>query len=305
MTRTSIYCIVLITLLSACSDTINPASSGAGTTVVDSGSNSEDSSLQTGDAGGDPTDQTGDIPQSDATTGTDLVAGDSAEDQAGDGVGDSDDLYDSGDDIGEGDLDAVADGSDASADSDGATADMTADAADTVDDSDGPLCSVGCFTDQEDPSAGPTRPVAVACNVCRPAVDASGGEGFPGGCGADADCCDGDNGRCVWGRGGPFCSYDRCFEDSDCEEDQLCACNGARDGGNACIEAGCHTDQECGDYKCTPSLGSCGHYSPPVGYYCHTAADDCQSDDDCEVGDCRYFELPQPHWACSDLECLG
>lgn len=153
----------------------------------------------------------------------------------------------------------------------------------------------------EEAPVGPTRPVPVDCNACRPA-----GPGMIGGglCAEDADCTEGDNGRCGYSRIGGQCSYDECFSDNDCRPDQLCACDGGFGGGNACIEAGCHTDGDCGGRGCAPSLGDCGHYFPPVGYYCHTAMDTCTVDADCAPGYCAYMPA-LGFWACSMAECVG
>ncbi len=306
MKWSTILVLALISLLCACSDAVVQGSSTSDDSVEDE-SRSRDTSLQTGDAD-NTTDLASDTSQSDGEADSDLVVED-VEDGDPDLVAEDLDEGDSSGDLLEGDPDLAADESDIAEDAeiveaDLETGDTNLDQADAAGDTDGPICPLGCFTEEDDVSPGISRPVPLTCNSCRPAVDAGGG--FPEGtCGSDADCCDGDNGRCVWGRGGPFCSYDSCFQDSDCASDELCACDGARHGGNACIEAGCHVDSECGDYKCMPSLGGCGHYFPPVGYYCHTPDDECYTDDDCTVGDCRYFETPTPHWACSDSECLG
>lgn len=293
MKQWTVLSLALICGLCACSDSVVQSSSVAEDSAEDERSRS-DTALQTGDADV-VTDLTRDTNRSDEEG--DLAAVDSEDDA--DHVENAD-LGDSSGDLGEGDSDAIVDGLDGQQEPDLVVADANPDQAS---DSDGPVCPLGCFTEEDDVSPGVSRPVALTCNACRPAVNAT--SDFPEArCGSDADCCDGDNGRCVWGRGGPFCSYDRCFQDSDCGDRELCACDGARDGGNACIEAGCYVDAECGDYKCMPSLGGCGHYFPPVGYYCHTAEDLCQTDDDCTVGDCRYNDL-SGYWACSDSECVG
>jgi len=151
-----------------------------------------------------------------------------------------------------------------------------------------------------DPPAGESRPVAWECSDCRlPGAGGSRGE-----CATDADCTAGDNGRCNPARIGGMCSYDECFKDEDCADTELCACDGGFGGGNACIEAACRVDADCGAYDCSPTLGSCGHYFPPVGYYCHTATDACYSDADCAGGYCAY-DPTSGAWACSTAECVG
>lgn len=148
---------------------------------------------------------------------------------------------------------------------------------------------------------GPSRPVPWECSPCR----LPGPGGITSGlCTSDAECVDGVNGRCGFSRIGGECSYDACFSDADCAPDEACSCDGSRGGGNACIDALCHIDADCGAYDCSPSLGSCGHYFPPVGLYCHTAADTCYGDDECVGGYCAYNpELGR--WACSNAECAG
>lgn len=151
-----------------------------------------------------------------------------------------------------------------------------------------------------DPPLGNGRPVAWECSDCRlPGPGASAG-----GCTTDADCPEGDNGRCVSARGGGICSYDECFEDGDCATGELCACDGGVGGGNACLTAGCTVDADCGAYACSPTLGSCGDYLPAVGYNCHTATDACYSDADCEAGYCAY-DTTSGAWACSTSACAG
>lgn len=153
-----------------------------------------------------------------------------------------------------------------------------------------------------DPSPGPSRPVAWECSPCRQ----PGPDGVTGGeCTSDTDCSAGDNGRCQWARIGGMCSYDECFSDAGCAPTELCACDGGFGGGNACIEAGCHTDADCGSFDCSPTLGDCGHYFPPVGYFCHGPGDECYSDADCaEPGYCARNPLTGG-WACSTAECVG
>ena len=157
--------------------------------------------------------------------------------------------------------------------------------------------------------AAPSRPVAIACSPCRPPTMTTGG--IPPDCVTDADCTAGANGRCSFGRFSTFCDYDTCFEDDDCAPTEVCLCDGSSSftgGGNTCIPAGCRTDSDCGAFTCSPTLGSCGHYTNFQAYRCHTAADTCASDADCTaVGPRGYcaFDDVAGHWACSARECAG
>jgi hypothetical protein len=171
---------------------------------------------------------------------------------------------------------------------------------------DAPLPDGGMCTDLP---ADPTRPVAIQCSPCRPPGPVVVGGGGGGGCASDADCTEGDNGRCRFGRIGPFCDYDTCFVDGDCENDELCLCDGSDSGtggGNVCISAECRIDADCaGGFACSPTLGSCGHYTNFVAYRCHRADDECGSDADCDgLGYCA-FDAAANHWACSSSECAG
>jgi hypothetical protein len=157
--------------------------------------------------------------------------------------------------------------------------------------------------------ADPTRPVAIQCSPCRPAGP---GGGVGGECVTDADCTAGVNGRCTFGRIGPFCDYDLCFADGDCATNEVCLCDGSRSGtggGNVCIPAECHVDADCEDgFACSPTLGSCGHYTNFVAYRCHRATDACTTDADCAGGTfpgyCAFDEAAG-HWLCSSAECAG
>jgi hypothetical protein len=138
-------------------------------------------------------------------------------------------------------------------------------------------------------------------------------------CMSDADCTTGTNGRCTrTSVSGWECTYDECFTDADCPGSNagtvhICACeNGFRADNNVCLSQGnCHTDVDCGvNGYCSPSLGTCGNFSPFEAFYCHTIVDECVDDADCggsgntEDPYCAYSTL-KGHWACSTSFCAG
>lgn len=89
--------------------------------------------------------------------------------------------------------------------------------------------------------------------------------------------------------GGPvedcLCTYDACMHDTDCNKGEVCACHGSPyvgGYGNACVQGDCRVDSDCGPAGyCSPAYdtNSCGGL---LGYYCHTAADQCVNDTDCQ-----------------------
>jgi hypothetical protein len=108
------------------------------------------------------------------------------------------------------------------------------------------------------------------------------------------------------------CSVDACITDSDCSAGQLCVCanqiggGGAVRLGNECMTTQCRIDSDCGGGQvCSPSIGSC---SSLLGYYCHTATDECLTDTDCcgTTPLCE-FDTTKGHWACqtSSNACPG
>jgi hypothetical protein len=111
--------------------------------------------------------------------------------------------------------------------------------------------------------------------------------GGPGMCKNDSSCTAGVNGRCVESGGGVLfcsCTYDTCAQDADCPAGKTCACHGATytgGQGNTCVPGNCRVDGDCGPGGyCSPSYDpmSCGGL---LGYYCHTAQDQCVNDSDC------------------------
>ena len=172
------------------------------------------------------------------------------------------------------------------------------------------------------PEPEPTPPVVrvplkhrvarIECDNMRRPGSTPETNGAPLECETDADCPDGDNGRCIGnGHDGWYCTYDRCFADADC--DGVCECEGGfRSDHNVCLGGDCQVDADCGPAGfCSPSFGDCGNYSGVVAYHCHTPADTCIDDADCG-GDPQFgfdpycaFDPTAGHWACSEQHCAG
>lgn len=167
------------------------------------------------------------------------------------------------------------------------------------------------------------RATASACSetrTTRPDPETpDGGGGPPVDCRTHAECTNGRNGRCDGnGHDGWRCTYDVCTSDAECggaAGTGVCACNGGfRSDNHVCLAtSNCRVDSDCGGGAgyCSPSLGSCGHYTPFVGYFCHTPADTCIDDEDCtgqgQFGQKPYctFDSKVGHFVCSDQECAG
>jgi hypothetical protein len=158
------------------------------------------------------------------------------------------------------------------------------------------------------------RAAPATCDGVRPATEPTNvpDSGF-GQCAKNADCTAGRNGRCVWARAGLVCTYDQCTTDGECGKN-VCECSGGMAATDVCLgEGNCRVDDDCGaGGYCSPTLGSCGHYTGYVGYYCHTAQDECVDDEDCAGVDgggfgrpyCA-FERTLGRWRCSTQECAG
>ena len=154
------------------------------------------------------------------------------------------------------------------------------------------------------------RAVAAACTGERTNPEPTGATG--GQCTKHADCTQGRNGRCVFGRGGTMCTYDQCANDGECKAG-VCNCDSGTGGTDVCLEtSGCKIDTDCGQGGfCSPSQGDCGNYGGVVGYFCHQANDECVDDADCNTGapgasggSCRFNKMVG-HWRCETSECAG
>lgn len=142
-------------------------------------------------------------------------------------------------------------------------------------------------------------------------------------CTSDAECTEGVNGRCSAVR--PCmttCSYDECLTDSDCADNQACACRPpSRTSANLCAAGNCRVDADCANGGfCSPSRldfcwcpsealceppsagkecgDSCGH-----GYFCHTPQDSCLDDSDCSGSDDCGYDILQKRWRCAWPSC--
>lgn len=167
--------------------------------------------------------------------------------------------------------------------------------------------SIGCLPH----AATEHRASAATCDMVR-LPGSPPDPSWMGECATDADCAAGNNGRCTGNsHDGWRCTYDMCFADSDCDATRLCACEGGfRSDENVCLPSNCRSDAECATGFCSPTLGSCGHYTSWVGYFCHTCDDLCVNDEDCPLmggtqpGYCAY-STANSRWQCEYSECVG
>jgi len=181
------------------------------------------------------------------------------------------------------------------------------------------LGSIGDFgiADLGGPDLGPDnaplkhRPAEIVCDSER-IFGPLPPDGSTAACTKHEDCTEGANGRCAaTGRLGYQCTYDLCFNDSECGEDSVCVCGlPTAESVNHCVTGGCTIDADCGtNGYCSPSFGTCGNYFGVIGYFCHTPEDECVDDVDCGDGSfgapyCAY-DPTLGHWACSSLQCAG
>lgn len=174
------------------------------------------------------------------------------------------------------------------------------------------------------------RSVASVCPHDRPATVPLGGGPADAGtvqsgpnpqCYSDADCVAGTNGRCETARYPVdigYCNYDECFSDGDCAgQFGACICGDPQIDGtgtrapNVCVNGNCRLDSDCGPSGyCSLSTqnGYCGP-DVPLGFFCHTANDECASDSDCAtrpVTSRCTFDLTLVRWTCTEeVFCSG
>ena len=158
------------------------------------------------------------------------------------------------------------------------------------------------------------RAVASSCPEQRDAgsgPQGSCGDGVQNVCLSDADCAPGTNGRCLANWRLPClsaCSYDTCFSDSECADNQPCQCRDSASStdANQCMTGGnCRIDADCGPGGyCSPGSSSPCLCNRPCGggYFCHTPNDTCLEDSDCGTdGNCIYDSVAK-RWGCASCQ---
>ncbi|MGZ3419712.1 MAG: hypothetical protein ACXWUG_06020 [Polyangiales bacterium] len=133
------------------------------------------------------------------------------------------------------------------------------------------------------------RPAALGCKTppLPPEPDLSHGSFGPSAkfeCKSHAECTAGPNGRCIVFEtspptepGGSRCIYSLCNTDGDCGTG-VCECGTVANG---CVPGNCRVDSDCATGYCSPSFDMCTH--AVTGYWCHTTADECIDDGDCDA----------------------
>jgi hypothetical protein len=130
-------------------------------------------------------------------------------------------------------------------------------------------------------------------------------------CTTDKACTASAHGHCDQIRGGCTCDYDVCTSDNDCPTNNVCVCGDAIGAmpANTCVPGNCRVDGDCGAGGfCSMSLGmGCIPRIPVQGYFCHTKADTCANDTDCNGSGGGYcaWHAELGHWACSYILCAG
>jgi hypothetical protein len=156
------------------------------------------------------------------------------------------------------------------------------------------------------------RPAPTTCSTppLPPEPDLSSHTFGPGAtfdCKSHADCTAGKNGRCIvvdtsppTERGGTRCVYSTCNVDVDCTG-VVCQCGSIA---NTCIPGNCRVDADCASGYCSPSYDMCG--GGITGYWCHTAADECIDDGDCDATHFKThceIDPTSARWVCPAAMC--
>jgi hypothetical protein len=140
-------------------------------------------------------------------------------------------------------------------------------------------CSNGIVHRREALSCG--APTATACMNSADAGGAGGGGAAPGGCTTNADCTAFPGGYCEKSSPGCSCIYS-CQTDADCGAGNSCECGLYQ---ASCVTSGCKSDADCGGFLCALEqildAGGCGSTER---LECLTAADTCNSSNDCANG---------------------
>jgi hypothetical protein len=126
-------------------------------------------------------------------------------------------------------------------------------------------------------------------------------------CKTHAECTAHENGRCIafdtsppTEPGGTRCIYSLCNRDEDCGS-AVCECGSVA---NRCLSGNCKVDSDCASGFCSPSFDICSH--EVTGYWCHTTADECIDDGDCDathfMNDC-VADPTTARWTCPRATC--
>ena len=190
------------------------------------------------------------------------------------------------------------------------------------------LCALLILVGEHASAADPTksaeprehRPALTSCGAERLSRAVTIDKRAPG-CHKDAECTAGKNGRCT--PPAPYsrtrahvCTYDQCFADAECGKKSICLCRHTAEGpgeGHACFTGACRVDADCGAQSyCSPSHDACSKSKSALGYFCHTASDECTNDDDCvppkDQSDGSWATSCVPsgaagRWVCSTMRC--
>jgi len=127
-------------------------------------------------------------------------------------------------------------------------------------------------------------------------------------CSKHAECTDGVNGKCITGIGMmgriASCTYDLCATDADCDPGKVCYCT-ASTAARCLMVGNCQIDSDwssTGNSYCSPSMGSdCGGVHSVDSYYCHTAADTCLDNTDCDGSAYCNYSIYNGRWECTSI----